>query len=76
LNHDGKDPKKPITAFPNGFSMVAGDSARRNYSVGGLDYREPDPEKAHWANLGQTNQNDLRLRAHGYNCLKYAVNMD
>jgi hypothetical protein len=76
LNHDGKDPKKPITAFPNGFSMVAGDSARRNYSVGGLDYREPDPEKAHWANLGQTNQHDLRQRALGFNCLNYGVNKD
>jgi hypothetical protein len=76
LNYDGKDPKKPITAFPNDFRMVAGDSARRNYSVGGLDYRQPDPEKTSWKGLGQTNQHDLRQRALGFNCLNYGAHKD
>jgi hypothetical protein len=52
--------------------MIAGDSLRRNYSVGGLDVSQPDPEKSIWAALGQTSQVDLEQRALGFNCLNYA----
>jgi len=51
--------------------MVAGDSTRRNYSVHGLDPREPDPPKSQWGSLGQTKQQDLAQRALGFNCLHY-----
>ncbi|EAQ90551.1 hypothetical protein CHGG_02486 [Chaetomium globosum CBS 148.51] len=71
LNYDLKDTKKGIKAFPNDFRMVAGDSNRRNYSVGGLDYRQPDPPKSDWGRMGQTNQHDLAQRALGFNCLNY-----
>ncbi|KAL2266437.1 hypothetical protein VTJ83DRAFT_5789 [Remersonia thermophila] len=68
---DRKDESKGIKAFPNDFRMIAGDSSRRNYSVAGLDYREPDPPMAAWAALGQTTQEALRQRAIGFNCLNY-----
>jgi hypothetical protein len=73
LNKDLKDPNKRITAFPNDFRMIAGDSARRNYSVAGLDVTQPDPPKSDWGNLGQTNQHDLEQRAIGFNCLHYSA---
>ncbi|KAK4043458.1 hypothetical protein C8A01DRAFT_43585 [Parachaetomium inaequale] len=71
LNYDLKDTTKGIKAFPNNFRMIAGDSSRRNYSVGGLDFLLPDPPKSNWASMGQTNQADLRQRAIGFNCLNY-----
>lgn len=49
--------------------MIAGDSLRRNYTVG--NPREADPEKSRWAALGQTTQVDLEQRALGFNCLNY-----
>lgn len=49
--------------------MIAGDSLRRNYSVG--DVSKPDPEKSIWSSLGQTSQIDLEQRALGFNCLNY-----
>ncbi|CAN8096042.1 unnamed protein product [Discula destructiva] len=58
-----------ITAFPQGFRMIAGDTDRRNYTVG--DYESPDPDKSEWAALGQTSQADLAQRALGFNCLDY-----
>jgi hypothetical protein len=67
-----KDVNKPITAFPNDFRMIAGDSTRRNYSVQGLSPLLPDPPKSEWAAKGQTNQHDLAQRAIGFNCLHYA----
>ncbi|KAL2179084.1 uncharacterized protein P884DRAFT_276164 [Thermothelomyces heterothallicus CBS 202.75] len=73
LNPDLKDPSKGIKAFPNNFRMVAGDTNRRNYSVGGLDVKMPDPPKSNWASLGQTSQVDLAQRAIGFNCLNYAT---
>lgn len=73
LNYDLKDTKKGIKAFPNDFRMVAGDANRRNYSVSGLDYHQPDPPKSDWGKLGQTNQADLAQRALGFNCLNYDV---
>lgn len=52
--------------------MLAGDSNRRNYSVGDTSYEEPDPPKSEWAALNQTNQDDLAQRAIGFNCLDYS----
>lgn len=60
-----------ITAFPQGFRMIAGENTRRNYTVGNGDYEQPDPPKSEWAGLGQTNQEDLSQRALGFNCLDY-----
>lgn len=50
--------------------MIAGDTDRRNYTVG--NYEEPDPGKSEWAALGQTTQTDLAQRAIGFNCLDYS----
>ncbi|KAL2207808.1 hypothetical protein CC79DRAFT_1273027 [Sarocladium strictum] len=58
-----------ITAFPEGFQMMAGDTDRREYTLG--DPNEPDPEKSTWGSLGQTKQSDLEQRALGFNCLNY-----
>ncbi|ROV90211.1 hypothetical protein VMCG_10258 [Cytospora schulzeri] len=60
-----------IQAFPQGFRMIAGETTRRNYTVGDGDYESPDPPKSEWAGLGQTNQDDLSQRALGFNCLDY-----
>lgn len=61
-----------IQAFPPGFRMLAGDTNRRNYTVGNSSYEEPDPDKSEWAALGQTTQTDLEQRALGFNCLDYS----
>lgn len=61
--------EKSVKAFPQGFRMIAGDSLRRNYSLG--DVNTPDPEKSLWAALGQVTQGDLAQRALGFNCLNY-----
>ena len=58
-----------ITAFPEGFKMMSGDTDRRKYTLG--DPNEPDPEKSTWGSLGQTKQSDLAQRALGFNCLNY-----
>ncbi|KAJ4389228.1 hypothetical protein N0V93_006692 [Gnomoniopsis smithogilvyi] len=60
-----------IQAFPPGFRMLAGDTNRRNYTVGNSSYEDPDPDKSEWAALGQTTQTDLEQRALGFNCLDY-----
>lgn len=52
--------------------MIAGDTNRRNYSVGNGDYQAPDPDKSLWASLNQVDQGDLRQRALGFNCLDYS----
>lgn len=49
--------------------MIAGDSLRRNYTLG--DVSQPDPAQSDWAALGQTTQSDLEQRALGFNCLNY-----
>jgi uncharacterized protein DUF1996 len=54
--------------------MIAGDSNRRNYSIGDTDYKAADPEKSLWGQLGQTSQVDLAQRAIGFNCLNYHKN--
>lgn len=60
-----------IKAFPQGFQMIAGDTNRRNYSVGTGDYEQPDPDKSLWRALNQVTQTDLAQRALGFNCLDY-----
>ncbi|KAI1258422.1 hypothetical protein F5Y18DRAFT_421401 [Xylariaceae sp. FL1019] len=59
-----------VKAFPAGFEMIAGDTNRRNYSVG--DPYSPDPPQSSWASLKQTGQTDLAQRALGFNCLDYS----
>lgn len=59
-------------AFPPGFRMIAGDTHRRNYTVGDSSYEDPDPAKSLWFLLGQTTQADLAQRALGFNCLDYS----
>lgn len=71
LNKDAGNPDKGVKAFPNGFRMVAGDSNRRNYSIGSRNFKDADPEKSLWAMLGETSQEDLAQRAVGFNCLDY-----
>lgn len=61
-----------IKAFPQGFRMIAGDTNRRNYSVGDGDYQAPDPDKSSWKALNQVGQADLAQRALGFNCLDYS----
>lgn len=61
---DGK-----VEAFPDGFRLIAGDTKRRNYTVG--DPNQPDPPTSNWAALGETTQDDLAQRALGFNCLNY-----
>ncbi|KAK3945169.1 hypothetical protein QBC46DRAFT_134366 [Diplogelasinospora grovesii] len=72
LYQDDGNPTGQIQAFPKGFRMIAGDSLRRNYSIPGASYLQPDPEKSFWASLNQISQNDLSQRAIGFNCLNYA----
>ncbi|KAI7783434.1 wsc domain-containing protein [Diaporthe eres] len=61
-----------IKAFPKGFRMIAGDTKRRNYTVGNGDYQAPDPDKSLWRSLNQVTQGDLAQRALGFNCLDYS----
>ncbi|KAK9777839.1 hypothetical protein AB5N19_04550 [Seiridium cardinale] len=66
-----RDPNNDVQAFPEGFRMIAGDTLRRNYTLG--DASQPDPPQSNWAALGQTNQSDLAQRALGFNCLNYNI---
>jgi hypothetical protein len=66
-----------ITAFPEGFRMIAGNSLRRNYSITSTNgavanVYAADPDKSTWAALGETAQSDLEQRAIGFNCLDYS----
>lgn len=58
-----------ITAFPDNFMMISGDTSRRSYTAG--DPSQPDPDKSMWASMGQTKQSILEQRAIGFNCLNY-----
>ncbi|KAI1485875.1 hypothetical protein F5X96DRAFT_290900 [Biscogniauxia mediterranea] len=58
-----------IEAFQPGFQMLAGDTNRRNYTLG--DPHTPDPPSGSWESLGQTTQDALAQRAIGFNCLNY-----
>ncbi|KAK6581910.1 hypothetical protein PZA11_005607 [Diplocarpon coronariae] len=54
-----------ITAFPEGFEMLAGDTFQRNFT-----YPVPDVEKSLW--VGEfAEQAFLRQAAIGFNCLNY-----
>lgn len=54
-----------VTAFPNNFRMLAGDTFLRDFP-----WPVPDPPKSSWAGV-QTSQDALRQRAIGFNCLNY-----
>ncbi|PHH51425.1 hypothetical protein CFIMG_005035RAa [Ceratocystis fimbriata CBS 114723] len=64
LNHD------KMTAFPEGFRMLAGTNSRRSFTTG--NPMEGDPPKSSWAAEGITSQKALAERAIGFNCLNYA----
>ncbi|CAL5871421.1 uncharacterized protein PFLUO_LOCUS5671 [Penicillium psychrofluorescens] len=55
-----------ITAFPQGFRMIAGDPFQRNFT-----WPIPDPPKSLWKGA-QESQRALRQKALGFNCLNYA----
>lgn len=50
--------------------MVAGDSYRRDYTLG--DPTAADPPTSDWEALGQTDQASLEQRALGFNCMDYS----
>ncbi|PBP23627.1 WSC domain-containing protein [Diplocarpon rosae] len=54
-----------ITAFPEGFEMLAGDTNQRNFT-----YPVPDVEKSLWTGE-YADQAFLRQAAIGFNCLNY-----
>lgn len=56
-----------MTAFPNNFRMLAGDSFQRNFT-----WPVPDPPKSEWSG-DQLSQAALRQKAIGFNCLNYNV---
>ncbi|KAJ5620984.1 hypothetical protein N7510_004968 [Penicillium lagena] len=55
-----------VTAFPQGFRMIAGDPFQRNFT-----WPVPDPPKSLWKGA-QESQRALRQKALGFNCLNYA----
>ncbi|KAJ5191927.1 uncharacterized protein N7498_010912 [Penicillium cinerascens] len=55
-----------VTAFPDNFRMLAGDSLQRNFT-----WPIPDPPKSSWSGA-QESQAALRQKAIGFNCLNYA----
>ncbi|KAF4556592.1 Hypothetical protein D9617_1g084700 [Elsinoe fawcettii] len=62
-NYDGSG---KITAFPDGFQMLAGDMNLRNFS----NLPVPDPPTYQWTSAMQT-QDALRQKAIGFNCMNY-----
>ncbi|OJJ48972.1 hypothetical protein ASPZODRAFT_60273 [Penicilliopsis zonata CBS 506.65] len=56
-----------VTAFPEGFRMLAGDTYQRNFT-----WPIPDPPKSDWTGA-QLSQKALQQKALGFNCLNYAV---
>jgi hypothetical protein len=57
-----------VKPFPPDFRIIAGDARRRNASY------DLDIEKSAWAGLGlSTDQDFLRQKAVGFNCLNYAA---
>ncbi|KAH8664253.1 hypothetical protein BX600DRAFT_498067 [Xylariales sp. PMI_506] len=65
-----RDPYNNVSAFPEGFRMISGNSLRRNYTAGNPYVL--DPPQSEWEALGQTTQTDLAQRAIGFNCLDYS----
>ncbi|PNS21185.1 WSC domain-containing protein 2 [Sphaceloma murrayae] len=62
-NYDGSG---KITAFPDGFQMLAGDMNLRNFS----NLPVPDPPTYQWTPEEST-QSALRQKAVGFNCMNY-----
>lgn len=56
-----------VTAFPEGFEMIAGDTNQRNFS-----YPVPDIPKSNWNQAPYNTQAFLRQAALGFNCLDYS----
>ncbi|KAH8656666.1 hypothetical protein BGZ60DRAFT_384562 [Tricladium varicosporioides] len=56
-----------VTAFPEGFSMISGDTNQRNFS-----YPVPDIPKSNWNVAPYNTQSFLRQAALGFNCLDYS----
>lgn len=56
-----------ITAFPENFRMLAGDTRRRNFTL-----TQPDPPKSEWPGTPDGTESALRQKALGFNCLNYA----
>ncbi|KAI9722984.1 MAG: hypothetical protein M1812_001433 [Candelaria pacifica] len=54
-----------VKAFPDGFTMIAGDTNLRNFS-----WPVPDPPKSEWSG-DQVSQLALSQKALGFNCLDY-----
>lgn len=63
-NYDGSG---KITAFPDGFQMLAGDMNLRNFSS---DLPVPDPPTYQWTADMKT-EAALRQKAVGFNCMNY-----
>ncbi|KAF9883750.1 hypothetical protein FE257_003004 [Aspergillus nanangensis] len=55
-----------VTAFPEGFRMIAGDTFQRDFQ-----WPIPDPPQSEWAG-SDISQAALRQKAVGVNCLNYA----
>ncbi|KAF9884086.1 hypothetical protein FE257_002316 [Aspergillus nanangensis] len=55
-----------VTAFPEGFRMIAGDPFQRDFQ-----WPIPDPPQSEWAG-SDISQAALRQKAVGFNCLNYA----
>ena len=55
-----------ITAFPDGFQMISGDTNQRNFTL-----PVPDPPQSEWADVDIL-QSSLRQKALGFNCLNYS----
>ncbi|GAQ08895.1 hypothetical protein ALT_6216 [Aspergillus lentulus] len=56
-----------VTAFPDNFRMIAGDTYLRDFP-----WPIPDPPKSEWTGK-QASQEALRQKAIGFNCLNYAL---
>ncbi|KAF2743198.1 hypothetical protein M011DRAFT_471558 [Sporormia fimetaria CBS 119925] len=57
-----------MEAFPDGFQMLAGDARQRNFTLS-----FPDMPRSEWINHPEeTTQQNLGLKALGFNCLNYA----
>jgi hypothetical protein len=60
-------PTLPLTAFPPGFRMLAGNTSLRNFP-----YPNPDRDMSNWELSDQT-QEALVAKAIGFNCLNYTT---
>jgi len=57
-----------LSAFPEGFEMISGDTNQRNFT-----YPVPDIQKSDWNVAPYNTQAFLRQAALGFNCLNYAI---